>query len=69
MATDPQLIRQAAAMVEDDLRADGHGDVEIRAESYMSYNGRSHARFIDPTIDLTDPGETGSLVASSTSSK
>jgi hypothetical protein len=69
MATDPQLIRQAAAMVEHDLRADGYDDMEIRAESYMSYNGRSHARFIDPTIDLTDPGETGSLVASSTSSK
>ncbi len=54
MATDPELIRQGAVMVETDLAGEGWGDVEVRADSYLSYNGRRHERFMDPRIDLTE---------------
>lgn len=64
MATDASLIRQAAAMVETDLAAQGYGDLEVRAESYLSFNGRPNARFIDPAIDLTDPSDRRPLVIS-----
>lgn len=62
MATDPALVRQAAAMVENDLTLDGYGDVEVRADSYIAFNGRPHQRFIDPTIDLTEPHDPRPLV-------
>lgn len=64
MATDATLIRQAASMVESDLAAQGFEHLEVRAESYLSFNGRPNERFIDPTIDLTNPSDPRPLVIS-----
>ena len=55
MATDPELIRQAAHMIADDRRRSGPPGsprVEVRAEAYQSLDGRPAARLIDPTVDL-----------------
>lgn len=57
MATDPALTVQGAHMIEDELHRRGHGDVEVYADAFVSYNGRPHQRFIDPTVDLTRSGD------------
>jgi hypothetical protein len=47
-ATDPAMIRQAATWI-----AAGHGGgVEVTADAFLSFNGRPHARLIDPDVDL-----------------
>ena len=47
----PDLIRQTAALVE----AHYGRDLEVRAVSWVSMNGRPAAPLIDPTVDLTGP--------------
>ena len=35
-----------------DGRVEGHPDVEVRADSFVSFNGRPRQRMIDPSVDL-----------------
>lgn len=52
MATEPELMRQAAH----DLRASaeaGGADVEVRVDAFVSLNGRPAERIVDPTVDLS----------------
>ncbi len=59
VATQPDMILQYAHHLEDRFaRCEGPGgacshDVEVRADAYVSLNGRPSARLVDPTIDLT----------------
>lgn len=50
----PDLVHQFARHLEERWRADGHGDVEVRAEIRKSLNGRPFQTYIDPSVDLTD---------------
>ena len=53
MATDPELIRQAAHAVAERWEHEGAGaDLQVRVDAYLSLNGRRAARLIDPTVDL-----------------
>ncbi|MFT5356613.1 MAG: vitamin K-dependent gamma-carboxylase [Polyangiales bacterium] len=38
-------------------REDGHGDVMVYADAWVSINGRRRARLIDPAVDLADEEE------------
>ncbi len=50
-ATDPAMIRQAATWI-----AAAHGGgVQVRADAFLSFNGRPHARLVDPDVDLAAP--------------
>ncbi|HEY8430618.1 MAG TPA: HTTM domain-containing protein, partial [Sandaracinaceae bacterium] len=51
-ATQPDLILQLAHRIAADLRAQGHRQVEVRADAWASLNGRPSARLIDPDVDL-----------------
>jgi len=53
MATQPDMILQFAHYLEKELSNQGIQDPEIRAEVYVSLNGRGSKLFLDPTIDLT----------------
>jgi vitamin K-dependent gamma-carboxylase len=53
MAGQPDLVLQLARHIEGELRAAGHGDVAVHAETYVSLNGRRPAAMIDPAVDLT----------------
>lgn len=48
----PDLILQLAHRIGDDLEAAGHTGVEVRADAWVSLNGRPSARLIDPEVDL-----------------
>ena len=52
MATEPDLIHQAALELARRARAEGHDRVEVRADAFVSLNGRPAARLVDPTVDL-----------------
>ena len=52
MASQPDLVLQLAHHVREDFQRRGYGDVEVRAESTASLNGRSGALMLDPTVDL-----------------
>jgi vitamin K-dependent gamma-carboxylase len=52
MSSQPDLILQLAHRIRDDLEAQGHHDVEVRADAWASLNGRRSARLIDPDVDL-----------------
>ncbi|MEM6337400.1 MAG: HTTM domain-containing protein, partial [Bacteroidota bacterium] len=54
MATQPDLILQYAHFLESEYAKEGRANVEIRAESYVTLNGRRSRPFIDPTVDLTE---------------
>lgn len=54
LAQDPDLIRQAARMVAKRYRSHGR-DVAVRADAFVSLNGRPSQRQVDPNVDLTDP--------------
>ncbi|HJL19967.1 MAG TPA: HTTM domain-containing protein [Sandaracinaceae bacterium LLY-WYZ-13_1] len=51
-AGQPDLILQLAHRIRDDLEAEGHRDVEVRADAWVSLNGRPSTRLIDPGVDL-----------------
>ena len=51
-AGQPDLILQLAHHIADDLAARGYDDVEVRADAWVSLNGRPSARLIDPDVDL-----------------
>ncbi len=51
MSAQPDLILQMAHVVADDFRSRGL-DVEVRAEAWVSLNGRAPRLLIDPDVDL-----------------
>jgi hypothetical protein len=51
-SSQPDLILQLAHHIRDELEARGYRDVEVRADAYVSLNGRPSARLIDPDVDL-----------------
>ena len=53
MSSQPDLILQLAHRIRDDYRAKGFGPVEVRADTWVSLNGRPIHRLIDPNVDLS----------------
>jgi hypothetical protein len=51
MATEPELVRQAAHAIAAREAARGR-DVEVRADVFVSWDGRPAARLVDPSVDL-----------------
>ena len=52
MAYQPDMILATAHIIRDDLTSRGHEEVEVRADAYVTYNGRPATRLIDPEVDL-----------------
>lgn len=52
MIAHPDMILQFAKYVADRKRAAGHPNVEVRADVWISLNGRERQQLIDPTVDL-----------------
>jgi vitamin K-dependent gamma-carboxylase len=52
MATEPELIRQAAHAVADRAQQGGR-TVAVYVDAFVSLNGRRPSRIIDPTVDLS----------------
>jgi hypothetical protein len=52
MAFQPDMILEFAHYLAQDLKAHGFGSVEVRAEAYVSLNGRPSHLLLDPTVDL-----------------
>ncbi|HKO51157.1 MAG TPA: HTTM domain-containing protein [Polyangiaceae bacterium] len=52
MSSQPDLILQLAHRIRDDYAAKGLGPVEVRADTWVSLNGRPIHRLIDPNVDL-----------------
>lgn len=53
MSGQPDLILQLAHHIQNDFRARGLGEVEVRVEALVSLNGRRLAPLIDPQVDLS----------------
>jgi len=53
MSSQPDLILQLAHRIRDDYAAKGFGPVEVRADTWVSLNGRPIHRLIDPNVDLS----------------
>ena len=58
MSGQPDLILQLAQRIGEDLEARGYEDVEVRADAWVSLNGRRAARMIDPEADLASERDT-----------
>ncbi len=54
MSTQPDMVLQFAHYLEEHYHELGFPDVEIKAEAYVTLNGRKSRLMIDPTVDLTD---------------
>jgi len=54
MSVQPDLILQLAHHIQKDFQRRGHPDVEVRADAWVSLNGRAPARLIDPTVNLAE---------------
>ncbi len=52
MAQDPYLILALARRLAQDLRAEGHLNVQIKADAFATLNGHPRQRLIDPNTDL-----------------
>ncbi len=52
MSYQPDMILMASHTIRDDFLGRGHEGVEVRADAFVTYNGRPKARLIDPGIDL-----------------
>jgi vitamin K-dependent gamma-carboxylase len=52
MSGQPDQILQLARHIADELRDEGHRDVEVRVDALASLNGRRMQALIDPDIDL-----------------
>lgn len=52
MSGQPDLILQLAHIIAEDFRSRGIHDVEVRAETWVSLNGRPPQALIDPSRDL-----------------
>jgi hypothetical protein len=53
MSSQPDLILQLAHRIRDDYEAKGLGPVAVRADTWVSLNGRAIRRLIDPNVDLS----------------
>ncbi len=53
MSTQPDMILQFAHFLEEQLKAQGINNPEIRHEAYVTLNGRGTKKYIDDSIDLT----------------
>jgi len=53
MSSQPDLILQLVHRIRDDYARKGFGPVEVRADTWVSLNGRAARRLIDPTVDLS----------------
>jgi hypothetical protein len=51
-STQPDMVLVLAHIVARDFAARGHGPVRVYAHCEVSFNGRSRAPLIDPTVDL-----------------
>ena len=51
MAYQPDMIAATARIIAAEARGRGR-DVEVRADSFVTFNGRRAARFVDPEVDL-----------------
>ena len=49
----PDLALATAHLVAQDFADRGIADVEVRADSWVAFNGRSRQRWIDPSVDLS----------------
>lgn len=54
MATQPDMILQFAHFLEQEYKNQGLEDVEIRAESHVTLNGRKSRPLINSNVDLTE---------------
>lgn len=48
----PDLIQATARLIGDHYREDGYTDLEVRADAWVSMNGRPAERIVDPAVDL-----------------
>lgn len=52
LSVQPDLILQLAQHIASDFERRGLGPVEVRAEAWVSWNGRPAALLVDPSVDL-----------------
>ena len=52
MAFQPDLILQTAHIIAEDFAERGYDDVTVKADAFVSWNGRPNARLTDPEADL-----------------
>ena len=52
MATQPDMILETAHIIARDFAVRGRSSVEVRADVFVSMNGRENARLVDPDVDL-----------------
>jgi hypothetical protein len=57
----PDLLLAAAHLVDDHYRDEIGHDVEVRARSFVSINGRAPQVLVDPSIDLSEVSRTAPL--------
>lgn len=57
MSFQPDFILEYAHFLKEHFYRDGHRNISIYVESYVSLNGRPSQPFIDPSIDLTQEKE------------
>ncbi|WGK64952.1 HTTM domain-containing protein [Croceiramulus getboli] len=57
MSFQPDFILQYAHFLRDHFESQGHQDVKIFVESYVSLNGRLGKPLVDPTVDLAQEKE------------
>ena len=57
MSTQSDFILQYAKFLENHFSQQGHQNIEIYVENYVTLNGRLSAPYIDPNIDLTKQNE------------
>lgn len=53
MTSQPDLILQMAHRIAEEYRGRGYSEVEVRADSRISLNGRRSAVLVDPKVDLS----------------
>jgi len=54
LSTQPDLILQFAHFLEDEFREEGLNDPEVRAQAYVTLNGKRSKLIINPAVDLTE---------------
>ncbi len=52
MAYQPDMILATAHLIRDDFITRGQQEIEVRADAFVTFNGRTAARLIDPNVDL-----------------
>ena len=54
MSFQPDLILQTAHIIADDFAARGYDNVQVMAEAFVAWNGRTNGRLIDPEVNLAE---------------